>query len=79
MPVTLPDATRRAMISDIQAYFRDERQETMGELQAGFFLDFVLKHIGPAIYNTGVRDAQTRLSVFVDDLDVALSEPEPRR
>ncbi len=38
-------------------------------------LDFVLKEIGPAIYNQGLRDAQARLRVVVDDLDVALGEP----
>lgn len=77
MPISLPEPTRRHLTRAIQAYFQDERDETIGDLQAGFILDFVLKEIGPSIYNQGLRDAQARLRVVVDDLDVALGEPEP--
>jgi len=79
MPITLSDPTRRHLVGTIQTYFQDERDETIGDLQAGFVLDFVLKEIGPAIYNQGLRDAQARLRVVVEDLDVALGEPEPGR
>ena len=76
MAITLPDATRRDLVVGIQAWFRDERDEEIGELQAGFLLDFVLEHVGPSVYNKALRDAQARLRVLVDELDVTLQEPE---
>lgn len=72
MALSLSDDTRRELVSAIQAYFRDERDETIGELQAGFVLDFVLKTIGPVVYDHAVRDAQIRMRAIVDDLDVSL-------
>lgn len=72
MPLDLSDDTRRELVASIQAYFRDERDETIGDLQAGFFLDFALQTIGPVVYDRAVRDAQARLRAIVDDLDVNL-------
>ena len=42
MPLSLDDSARTPLIHGIQRYFRDERGEGIGELQAGFLLDFVL-------------------------------------
>ena len=72
MALSLSDDTRRELVTAIQAYFRDERGETIGDLQAGFFLDFVLHTVGPVVYDHAVRDAQARLRSVVDDLDVNL-------
>jgi uncharacterized protein (DUF2164 family) len=79
MPITLPDASRRSIIESIQHYFRDEREEDIGELQAGFVLDFMLAHVGPAVYNQAIRDAQAHLQQVTTDLDLTLHEPEPAR
>jgi uncharacterized protein (DUF2164 family) len=51
MPISLPDATRQALVDAIKHYFRTERDEEIGDLQAGFFLDFVLETVGPSVYN----------------------------
>jgi uncharacterized protein (DUF2164 family) len=71
--MTIPPEARREAVSAIQAWFRDERDETVGELQAGFLLDAVLEAAGPAVYDRAVRDAQARLRAVVDDLDVTLA------
>lgn len=76
MAISLPDETREALIPAIQHHFRDERDEEIGELAAGFFLDFVLEAIGPSIYNQAIRDAQANLQRIVSDLDLNLCEPE---
>ena len=76
MAITLPDETRKALVSAIKGYFRDERDEAIGDLQASFFLDFVLKEVGPSIYNQAIRDAQASLHGVVADLDLTLHEPE---
>lgn len=51
------DAVRR-----IQVHFRAERGEELGDLAAGFLLDFVERELGPAFYNQGVRDAAARVN-----------------
>jgi uncharacterized protein (DUF2164 family) len=76
MPITLPDQTRTDLIHSIKRYFLEERDEEMGDLQAGFLLDFVIKEIGPSIYNQAIRDAQRRFQDAVTDLDITLHEPE---
>ena len=79
MPLSIPADLRQRHVAAIQAWFRDERDETIGELQAGFLLDFVLAEVGPTMYDRAIRDAQTHLRRVVDDLDVALPAPVARR
>ena len=76
MAIVLPNATRKALVLAIKAYFLDERDEEIGELQASFFLDFILESVGPSIYNQAIKEAQARLQHTVADLDVTLHEPE---
>ncbi|HET6566987.1 MAG TPA: DUF2164 domain-containing protein [Rhodothermales bacterium] len=76
MPITLPDETKEELVASIKHYFLDERDEEIGDLQASLILDFILKEIGPSIYNQAVRDAQASLQGTVADLDATLYEPE---
>jgi len=76
MAIELPDETRREIIDSIKLYFREERDEEIGDLQAGFFLDFILEEVGPSIYNRAVADAQTAMRDAVADLDVNLDQAE---
>ncbi len=76
MPITLTEETTKAHIAALRHYFLQEREEEIGDLQASFLLDFMLKTVGPAVYNQGVRDAQTFLLAAVGDLDLNVNEPE---
>ncbi len=77
MPVKLPDTVRDLAIEAVQVFFQSERDETVGALQAGFLVDAVLAAAGPAVYNRGVRDAQTHLLSVANDLDTVVFETEP--
>jgi uncharacterized protein (DUF2164 family) len=70
------DAVRR-----IQHYFREERDEEVGDLAAGILLDFIEKELGPALYNRGVRDAKAlalrSLDALAEELD-ALQRLTPK-
>ena len=79
MAINLSDETRRALIDSIKHYFLTERDERIGDLEASFFLDFVVKEVGPFIYNRAVRDIQTHLQATLSTLDMTLYEPEPTR
>ena len=48
----------------------------MGDLKANLLLDFVLKEIGPSIYNTAIADAQTYFQGRVADLEGVCHEKE---
>lgn len=76
MVIVFPDETNNAIVDAIRHYFLAERDEEIGELQASFLLEFVLKEIGPSIYNQAIKDAQASLQRVVSDLDVTLHEPE---
>lgn len=76
MAIVLPNEKRNELTAAIKLYFLQERDETIGDLQASFFLDFILSAIGPTIYNQAIRDAQAHLQQAVADLDTTLFEPE---
>ncbi len=48
---------RRALARELQVWLREERDEEIGELAAGFILDFVLDLAGPDLYNAALSDA----------------------
>jgi uncharacterized protein (DUF2164 family) len=70
-----PETTERAVTS-IKRYFSEQREEELGDLQAKLLLDFVVKEIGPSIYNAAIADAQTFVRDRIADLDGACFEPE---
>lgn len=76
MPIKLPDDKRQRAIVSIRRYFDDQLDEEIGEMRAGLLLDFVLREIGPSVYNQGVLDAQAWLHERVTDLDGSCHEPE---
>lgn len=82
MPLLLTDADKKRHAEALQAWFRDERGEDIGGLQASFLLDFIVDELGPVFYNAAVADVQAHLTTVVQDLDLALSASgtrSPRR
>ncbi len=59
---------RQEMLSEIKAYFLKERDEELGDLAAGFILDFVIEKIAPHFYNQGVWDSHRYLQEKIEDL-----------
>jgi uncharacterized protein (DUF2164 family) len=66
--IEIPRQARTDAIASIQRYFQENMSEPIGELSAGLLLNFFIEDIGPAIYNQGVVDAQTRMQLRVADL-----------
>jgi uncharacterized protein (DUF2164 family) len=66
--IEIPRQARTDAIASIQRYFQENMSEPVGELSAGLLLNFFIEDIGPAIYNQGVVDAQTRMQLRVADL-----------
>ena len=72
--IKLSREQRRGAIAAIQRYYEEERGESVGELAAMLFLDFLVEEIGEIFYNKGVDDAQVLLrrqwSALDDELEV---------
>lgn len=76
MAISLPDETTNRLIGSIRRYFSEQLDEDIGELRARLMFEFVLKEIGPSVYNAAISDAQTYLRDRVADLEGACYEQE---
>ena len=76
MPIKLSPDTVKQLQDSIKRFFAEELEQDIGDLKSGTVLDYVLKEIGPSIYNQAIADAQARFQEHVTDLDGACHEPE---
>jgi uncharacterized protein (DUF2164 family) len=74
--INLSDERRANLVQVIQAYFRDHFDEDVGELKASLLLDFVVKEVGPPVYNQAIRDAHAFIQDKLLDLEAEFYEPE---
>jgi uncharacterized protein (DUF2164 family) len=70
MSIEISSEATNAAIGSIQRYFAENMDEPIGNLAAGALLSFMLKEIGPVVYNKAIADAQARLQERVAELDV---------
>lgn len=59
---------REDMISSIQSYFLDERDEDLGVLASSLILDFIIDELAPEFYNQGVEDSYKYMNHKIEDL-----------
>lgn len=81
MFVRLPKEDKDALIHSIQDFFYQERSEEIGQLAAENILEFIVKEIGPTLYNQGVNDTRVMVEqkIFSLDEDIrSLERPIPR-
>lgn len=64
----LEKEVKTEIISAIQEYFLNERDEEIGNLSADLLLQFMIQQVGPAIYNQAIRDAHVLVSKKIEDL-----------
>ncbi|MFN8062328.1 MAG: DUF2164 domain-containing protein [Vicinamibacterales bacterium] len=76
MAITLAPEPTRHLCASIKRYFAETLDEEIGDLKAGLFLDFVLKEIGPSLYNKAIADAQAYFAGRVADLEGVCYEKE---
>ena len=70
-----PDDTNRAL-SSIRRFTAEHLDEEVGDLKAQLLLEFVLKEIGPSIYNRAIGDAQKYFQERTLDLEGVCHEKE---
>jgi uncharacterized protein (DUF2164 family) len=76
MTIRISKETERRLIGSIQRYFEETMDDEIGDLKASLLLDFVLREIGPSIYNRAIGDAQAHLHEKVSELDGSCYEAE---
>jgi uncharacterized protein (DUF2164 family) len=70
-----PEAQTRFLAS-IKRFVAENFDEEIGDLKAQNVLEFVLKEIGPSIYNRAVADAQAKIQDAALELDSSCYEPD---
>ncbi|MFD0680490.1 MULTISPECIES: DUF2164 domain-containing protein [unclassified Paenibacillus] len=84
MNLKFPKEQKEQIISMLQHYFQEERNEELGHLAAEQLLDFFVKQAGPIFYNQAVDDCRQyvreRVAAVEEDM-YALEKPHqfPRK
>lgn len=76
MPIKLPKETEKVLVASLKRFAREELELDWGDLKAGLVLDYVLREVGPSIYNQAIADAQGYFAEKAEDLPSARHEKE---
>ncbi len=76
MAMKLTPDERTSALDSISRFFEEVLDEDIGELKATLVLNYVVKEIGPSIYNHAVADAKRWFLERIDDVDGSCFEPE---
>ena len=78
MTVTLTGEARKQALASLRRYCAQELDLELdeGDIRMIGLLDFILKEIGPSIYNGAVADAGCFLHARLADLEATKFEPE---
>lgn len=80
--IKLPKEEKEEMIKNVQSYFEQERSETIGNLGSEQLIDFMIKELGPYIYNKAITDARALINekiVQIEDELYTLEKPIQNR
>ena len=66
--INLTKEEKAEAIEAIKSYFFNEKDEEITDLAASLLLDFILKQIGPLIYNQALKDAHYFMTGQLEDL-----------
>ncbi|OEG00182.1 hypothetical protein BHF71_06040 [Vulcanibacillus modesticaldus] len=66
------------LIVKLQEYYQTERSEEIGSIAAEGFIEFMIRELGPYIYNQAINDARTLINekmLSIEDDLYALEKP----
>lgn len=67
-PITFSREEASALVGEIQEYFRDELDQSIGALPAEMLMRFFSEKMGAYFYNRGLYDAQELIGKRMDSL-----------
>lgn len=65
---------REVLIPQVRNYLANEYDMEVGDLKAGFLIDFFLETVGTAIYNEGVQATQRYVHQRMEDMYVEMDQ-----
>jgi uncharacterized protein (DUF2164 family) len=74
MALVLDKAVVQQAKQALRTYFEEKLELELGHLDAELLLEFVVKTVGPSIYNRAIKDAQDFLQDKLLDLEAQLYE-----
>lgn len=74
--IRLSDERRSTLVALLRRHADEAWDEPLSEFRAEGLLDLVLRELGPAVYNQGVRDACAAMQEKLADLEGEVYEPE---
>lgn len=76
MAIELSKQARADAIASIERWFREERDEKIGNIAAGALLGFFLEELGPVVFNQAVAQVQERMQMRIMEIDIEIHEDE---
>lgn len=76
MAIELKREDKDAVLPSIKKFMLEEFETEIGDLRAGFILDYFLAEIGPFVYNKAIGDAEAFFAEKTADLPVSCYEEE---
>ncbi|WP_020678374.1 DUF2164 domain-containing protein [Geopsychrobacter electrodiphilus] len=76
MKIKLDAGRIKVLTEKTQVYFRNEHDESIGELKANMIMEFFIRELGPQIYNQAIADAYAFIQDKIIDLEGTLYVPE---
>lgn len=74
MPIELSKQEVAEVIPSLRRFFREELEQELSEVRAGFLLSYIMKEIAPFAYNKGVGDAESYFRSKVEELSAVCFE-----
>lgn len=65
----LPREQKEWMMEKVQQYMAEELQEDLGNIAAEGMVEFMLKELGPYVYNQAVKDARDMLMAKMTSME----------
>jgi len=76
MRIRLSDDRRAEIVESLRSFYLSELDEELSTFRGERILDFMVKALGPPLYNQAVADARAYMAGKLEDLDGELYEPE---
>jgi uncharacterized protein (DUF2164 family) len=76
MAITLSRDALARLKPSLTRFFAQELDVEISDMKAALVLDYILRDIGPLVYNQAIRDAGRFVAERVDDLEATCYEKE---
>lgn len=74
--ITISDQAKKQALVSLKRYVAENFEQDIGDLKADLLLDYVLREIGPTIYNQAITDAKAFFQERTADLDAVCYHKE---